>query len=1144
VVNLRDVVRVVAAFGVVALGLAPASLTAQRSSQAPPAPASRQPAPTPPLVDPRSLATDLPFSMPKVALPRIPARTVRITDYGARGDGASLNTDAIAAAITACVRAGGGRVVVPRGMFLTGPIELKSRIDLHLERGALLLFSTRFEHYPLTRTSYEGGPAVKARSPIWANGAEDIAITGEGVIDGSGQAWRPVKKGKMTAAQWQALVASGGVVDAAGTTWWPSREAMNGADTVKALNSRAGEVPLTEYAAAREYLRPVMISLVECRRVLLDGPTFQNSPAWNIHPLLSEDVVIRNLTVMNPWYSQNGDGLDLDSCRRVVVHNCRFDVGDDAICIKSGKDAYGRTRGRPTEDVIITDNVVYHGHGGFTVGSEMSGGVRNILVARCTFLGTDVGLRFKTTRGRGGVVEKIWVRDVQMKDIPTDAIGFNMYYGGEAPTDAPDKPGASRPSMPVDEGTPQFRDIVLEKILCRGADRAVMIEGLPEMPIHGIVLDDVRISARRGLATVDADTITLRRLDIAAQTGPAVSVRDSKSVGIEGGAAASGTDVFLRVDGATSGGIRLADVDVSRAKTPVDLGPGVAPGAVVWQEHSPVRAGAGRPAAGVRGAPTPARPWVADQGDGTYRNPILYADYSDPDVIRVGTDFYMTASSFHCVPGLPILHSKDLVNWRLIGHALPRLTPEQVYATPQHGNGVWAPALRFHAGKFWIYYPDPDHGIFVVTAANAAGPWSAPLLVKAGKGLIDPCPLWDDDGAVYLVHAWARSRAGINNVLTLVRLSADGTRAVGDGKVIIDGNTIEGYRTLEGPKIYRSRGYYWIFAPAGGVKPGWQSVFRSRTIDGPYEGRIVLVQGSTDINGPHQGAWVDTPAGQSWFVHFQDLDAYGRVVHLQPMAWREDGWPVMGADTDGDGKGEPVRSWSKPRVGKIWPVSVPAASDEFSSPRLGVQWQWQANPRDVWMTLAARPGFLQLRAQPTPADGNLWNAPNLLLQKWPASAFVVTTAMRFSAATVGEAAGLIVFGQDYAWVGLRQTAEGMRLALHIRRDAVKGGTEQEVVSMPSPSQAIWLRVAVYPGGMCRFSASIDGRTFTALGGEAFTAKPGLWVGAKVGLFVTAPEERAAEGFADFDWVHVDPLREIGDVAAVASAGLARASAQQ
>jgi polygalacturonase len=350
---------------------------------------------------------------------------------------------------------------------------------------------------------------------------------------------------------------------------------------VKALDARGESVSLPEYAAARAYLRPVMVSLVECRRVLLDGPTFQNSPAWNIHPLLCEDLVIRRVSVLNPWYSQNGDGLDLDSCRRVIVHDCRFDVGDDASCIKSGKDEYGRRRGRPTEDVLVTDCIVYHGHGGFTVGSEMSGGVRNILVERCTFLGTDVGLRFKTTRGRGGVVERIWIRDVQMKDIPTDAIGFNMYYGGDAPTETEGQSGAPRPAMPVNEGTPQFRDIVLTRILCRGAERAVMLEGLPEMPIRGIVLDDVRISARRGLATVDAQDVTLRRLVITPEVGPALAVRDSRNVSIEGGAAAPAADVFLRVDGAASAGIRLTGVSLAGAKTPVDRGPGVGQDAVV-----------------------------------------------------------------------------------------------------------------------------------------------------------------------------------------------------------------------------------------------------------------------------------------------------------------------------------------------------------------------------------------------------------------------------------------------------------------------------------------------------------------------------------------------------------------------------------
>lgn len=499
---------------------------------------------------------------------------------------------------------------------------------------------------------------------------------------------------------------------------------------------------------------------------------------------------------------------------------------------------------------------------------------------------------------------------------------------------------------------------------------------------------------------------------------------------------------------------------------------------------------------------------------------MLYADYSDPDVIRVGNDFYMTASSFHCVPGLPILHSKDLVNWRIIGHALPRLAPETVSATPRHGSGVWAPSLRFHGGRFWIYYPDPDYGIFVVSAKSPAGPWSKPALVKAGKGLIDPCPLWDEDGSVYLVHAWAKSRAGINNVLTLVRLTPDGMRAADAGRIIIDGNRLAGYRTLEGPKVYRARGYYWIFAPAGGVTSGWQSVFRSRSIGGPYEQRIVLAQGVSDINGPHQGAWVDTASGEDWFVHFQDLGVYGRVVHLQPMAWRADGWPVLGTDADGDGKGEPVRAWRKPHVGRDWPVQAPATSDEFTSRRLERQWQWQANPREAWMSLAVHPGWLRLNSETGPYDGNLWNAPNLLLQKWPAPAFVVTTAVRFVPTCDDEAAGLIVFGQDYAWVGFRRSAGGLHLVVRVRRDASSGGPEQETASIPARGSVGLLRVVVRAGGSCRFSASFDGRTFTPLG-EEFLARPGLWVGAKIGLFATSAAEAAKTGHADWDWFRVE-----------------------
>ena len=501
------------------------------------------------------ITANLPFTMKRVEPPQIPDRAVIVSDFGAIGDGIHLNTSAFEAAIEACGKAGGGRVVVPQGIWLTGAIQLKSAIDLHLERGAVIQFSRSINDYPLIRTTWEGSAAVRRMSPIYGVGAENISITGSGVLDGAGDVWRMVKKSKLTENEWKKLVASGGIVDKAGDTWWPSIEALNGAALVRTLDQRSA--PLADYTGAAEYLRPVLVELVECKRVMLDGPTFQNSPAWNIHPVLCEDLVIRNVTALNPWYAQNGDGLDLDSCRRAIVYNCRFDVGDDAICLKSGRDEYGRKRGRPCEEIVISDCVVYHGHGGFTVGSEMSGGVKNVAVRRCTFLGTDLGLRFKTTRGRGGVVEKIWISDIVMKDIPTDAIGFNMFYSGGSPI--PENAGseaASRVSVPVNEGTPRFENIYLKNIFCRGAQRAVQIEGLPEMPIRGIELDNIQISARTGLVCVDGERIRLNNLQITPAAGPVLSVIDSRDVTISRSKQGSST-VFLRVEGEKSESIRI-----------------------------------------------------------------------------------------------------------------------------------------------------------------------------------------------------------------------------------------------------------------------------------------------------------------------------------------------------------------------------------------------------------------------------------------------------------------------------------------------------------------------------------------------------------------------------------------------------------
>jgi beta-xylosidase len=511
--------------------------------------------------------------------------------------------------------------------------------------------------------------------------------------------------------------------------------------------------------------------------------------------------------------------------------------------------------------------------------------------------------------------------------------------------------------------------------------------------------------------------------------------------------------------------------------------------------------------------------WSADRGDGSYRNPVLFADYSDPDAIRVGEDFWLTSSSFNHVPGLPILHSRDLVNWTIVNHALPALVPTGHFSRPRHGGGVWAPAMRHHAGRFWIFYPDPDFGLYAVTAENPRARWSAPVLVKSGRGLIDPCPFWDDDGTGYLIHGWARSRSGINNRVTLHRLAADGLGVLDEGEVIIDGADIPGWHTIEGPKLYQRAGYYYVFVPAGGVRDGFQAVFRSRNLRGPFERRVVLAQGRTPVNGPHQGAWVDTPAGEHWFLHFQEQPAYGRVVHLQPMRWEND-WPLIGDGHAGAGPGEPVLMHRKPIPGAA--RAVPATTDEFDTGSiLAPQWQWQANPKAEWYSLTAQPGALRLACVPEESNATLWSAAHLLLQKFPAPEFEVTTQVRFSAATVGDRVGLVVFGYDYAWLGLRHESSGMRIVLQHCLAAHEGAGEREIATSDFSGDGVYLRVTIGAGAKCHFSYSRDGADFQPFGG-AFRAKSSSWVGAKVGLF--ASTSAVAGGHADVSWFRITPAR--------------------
>jgi beta-xylosidase len=519
----------------------------------------------------------------------------------------------------------------------------------------------------------------------------------------------------------------------------------------------------------------------------------------------------------------------------------------------------------------------------------------------------------------------------------------------------------------------------------------------------------------------------------------------------------------------------------------------------------------------------PSRVWVADNGDGTYKNPVIDADYSDPDVIRVGEDYYLTASSFDAVPGLPILHSRDLVNWTIIGHALERQPPFAHYAAAQHGNGVWAPAIRYHNGEYYIYYPDPDFGIYVTRARRPEGPWSAPVVVEAGRGLIDPCPLWDDDGKAYLVHAYAGSRAGIKSILVVKELNAEGTAVTTEGRLVYDGHATD--PTVEGPKFYKRNGYYYIFAPAGGVSTGWQLALRSRNVYGPYERKIVMDQGGSPINGPHQGAWVTTPSGEDWFLHFQDKGAYGRVVHLQPMKWVRD-WPVIGRDPDGDGKGEPVVGHRKPASGRTHPIATPQESDEFDSLRLGLQWQWQANPQAYWSFLNPAAGRLFLFSVRVPDTArNLWDVPNLLLQKFPAEAFTATAKLKLvpNPKLDEERAGLVVMGMSYGYLAVESRSGVLRLVWAFCEKADKGNSEKDsvIATLPTSGGEIQLRVTVGAGAGYRFSFSLDGNQFINAGPQ-LTAAPGRWIGAKVGLFCTRATETNDAGHAEVDWFRIGP----------------------
>ena len=530
--------------------------------------------------------------------------------------------------------------------------------------------------------------------------------------------------------------------------------------------------------------------------------------------------------------------------------------------------------------------------------------------------------------------------------------------------------------------------------------------------------------------------------------------------------------------------------------------------------------------------------WSPDLGNGMYMNPIIDADYSDPDVVRVGDDYYMTASSFCDIPGLPILHSKDLVNWEIIGHAIAEM-PEYAQSAPDpsHGNAVWAPAIRYHNGEFYIYYGDPDLGIFMTKTKNPAGPWEPLVWVHKAKGIIDTCPFWDEDGKAYIAHGYAGSRAGVKSIIGMIEMTPDGKSTIGQDRLIYDGH-IEN-ETIEGAKMYKRDGYYYIFSPAGGVATGWQVVLRSKNPWGPWEMRKVIAQGDTDINGPHQGAWIDTPDGkEDWFIHFQDKGPYGRVTLLEPMVWKEDGWPVIGVDPDGDGMGEPVRKYKKPNVGKTYPKQNPAESDEFNTDRLGLQWQWKGNPSALWYIADANAGQLRLFSHGDEKTERLYDMPNLLLQKFPAENFTATTKVQFwprkknGEPMVGERAGLVIAGYDMSALQMVSTADGIVLQEMIGLKSNKGGKEvTRDLCKVEYGKDIYLRVVVKyvgpkkamqkPDYKCEatYYYSLDGKKWTKAG-EPVNVNVGHWIGSKVGLFCVRNWTSNDSGWLNVDWFRI------------------------
>ena len=498
-------------------------------------------------------------NLPQIELPSFRNDTFLITDFGAKAGGEALNTESINKAIAHCSQQGGGVVLIPQGVWLSGPVVLKSNVNLHITRAAVLQFTGNKSQYKLVETNFEGRKTVRNQPPISGTDLTNIAITGDGVIDGNGDVWRPVKKDKMTNGDWQRLTESGGLLSKDGKTWYPSESYRLGEERKDAIGP-------VDHAAIRDFLRPNLMVLTNCKKVLLQNTSFQNSPTWCLHTLYCEHVTFDGIKVRNPSYAQNGDGIDIESCSYVQVKNCTLDCGDDGICIKSGKDEEGRRVGKPSRYIVVQNNVVYRGHGGFVIGSEMSGGAYDIFVSDCSFIGTDVGLRFKTARGRGGIVENIHIRNISMRNIQHDAILFDMYYFTKAPSLAQTNGKVDIPS--VTEGTPQFRGFFISDLICEGAGRAMLIRGLPEMSIRDISLKNIFVRSAKGADIIEAKNISLKNVSLqCASSAPLIHIENSGGLSFETITGNQLTEAFFSINGNRSGNIRVQNTNLSIAKS-------------------------------------------------------------------------------------------------------------------------------------------------------------------------------------------------------------------------------------------------------------------------------------------------------------------------------------------------------------------------------------------------------------------------------------------------------------------------------------------------------------------------------------------------------------------------------------------------